>query len=1575
MGGAEEEPPGGPDTGDGDYDGLPNWLELYYGTDPYSPDTDTDMASDGDEIFMIGTDPLNWDSNANGYGDYDDFYYNTYGYYPWDQPTPLAIYTFDVPNGQVGAGYNATIGATGGVGYFTWSLNSDNWPTGITTSEEFYGTGGFLHLSGIPWETGSYSFTIDISDGLSFASASYSFEIIAAAGTEPSPPLIFTPDTPSLAIGEVGVPYSSTIEVTGGTGDYYTWSMYPDQLPSGMSWHTDTAGHFYLSGTPAQSGYWSFTLEASDANGQSGSQNFVLEIAEAPQFNSYSIPPGQVGISYNASIGVDGGIGPYTWYLNEADLPDGITWATDNYGLYLQGTPTQSGLSTFEVGAVDSLGAHVMQYLELDIAPSSEPEPDPNADWDGDGVTDAIESAIGSSPWQWDSIMPGLSDWFYFYAYGPASTDVDADGDGLGAILEAALGTQDTTWNTHNDFRGDWWVYYQVVIAPAENFMGFITDDDGDALSNNLEYFLGMSDSSTDSDGDGLSDVYEWENIADSCPWLWDTDGDGLEDGLEHSIGTHARNVDSDGDHLTDQEEYMQVYGPLSPLHWSTANDGIPDYYLADLTDTDGGGIPDRLETFWGLIPDNELDEDGDIDADGISNLDEYLTGYDIWGGWRETLDWDNDGMTNVFEISSGLDPNDPHDGADDPDGDYLTNLEESGRYTSPWHLLTPGFEDRQIADLDLAGEAQFDSQGQLRMRLVLNDYEATTLNELVLNPSGRPALVRGNGPLSNHEWEDDWDQDGLSNYEELYPSSPSARPSDPRFYTFAPLVITTPGDLGSFYAGSTIDLYFANAGGPGEYDGWGADDLLPSWLELGPNGNLFGTIPPDHEDEELVFDVSVMSYPYTYTPDTYAATATFRLQILAAPLAGPGELPGEGPPIEDPPIEDPPIDPPDPLTITHSSPYSGEEGQPYSYTFQATGGVPVYSWEYAGFLPAGLGFGGGSLSGTPEEDGSFEFTVYVTDSQGVMDQKNVFLVIHPQGDPSDPDPEPGPGSHLEVAITLEHAAFVLKEGGQYKIGSRKKEGGTVDPNWSGLFTPHPTATGQTPPPPTISGRVNVSMKTIGQPVNATPPTGATAQLFFNGFPVGVPVPLTNITTAQGHTHVYTDIPVPTELPSVTYRNVELFVTSTGGQKDGKPLAPQPSTSATVSLRTMEVKVVNRDDPAKTWTTGPVTSGPLAYTSPTISEVSDVKNGDLISWSLPGLTGGSFQWWATGPSGSRKDAPSSVTTNEWKLEDPLDWIPGKWRIHCRYTPSGGAATEFDFEQKLGYRSPDITVIGWIDGAQIILPSGADKPLLRTWPSGTYPSPLSVETWMGTLPTRMTFLGEVALGDVYTVPLAPDPARKYVNAYLIKSSPNNEPPAEFQLPWPGFENRKIVDDAGFNQFKSQTDKFRSFHRFQARFELDDSGKIKGSPHYLKQATLVGVTPVDWLPDPAGETGPHDGTVNTTGASIKFNPKNGKTHSAKLADDFEQYTQGRISTSGMMSGGHISQQINNLKVPWIWSLIEFGAAHAKAGSTATPEHEIFPVYHVYYNGKRIDTLTNSISEAKMEEFIQLGEPNVP
>lgn len=437
--------------------------------------------------------------------------------------------------------------------------------------------------------------------------------------------------------------------------------------------------------------------------------------------------------------------------------------------------------------------------------------------------------------------------------------------------------------------------------------------------------------------------------------------------------------------------------------------------------------------------------------------------------------------------------------------------------------------------------------------------------------------------------------------------------------------------------------------------------------------------------------------------------------------------------------------------------------------------------------------------------------------------------------------------------------------------------------------------------------------------------------------------------------------PGTTELTRITLRLIPKNTTTPEGDKITR--------GGFVDLLPVEVKVVSRDDPLKTWTTGPVTSGPVVYTSPTISEVS---NGDLISWGVPGLVNGSFEWWATGPNSSRKDGPTGAGKNEWKLENPLDWIPGKWRIHCRYTPTGGTVSEFDFEQKLGYRSPDITVLGWIDGTQITLPSGVDHPLVPTWAGGTA-APFSVGFYMGNAANRLLFLSQVGVGITYTIPLAPTAARRYVNAHLIKNSSNTSPPALFQTSWPGSSEFKIVDDQALNAFLADKRLYRSFHRFQAKFELDDLGKIQGSPKILEQDSAVGYTPIDigvGTMQQEAETGVYEGYLNDKGVPIKFNPKNGKTHSAKLPDDFERYTQGRVSTA-LSHGGSIGKNLNNLEIPWIWSIPEFSAAHAIAGTIAVPEHEIFPVYHIYFNGKRIETLNSSISEAIIEQFIQLGE----
>lgn len=92
----------------------------------------------------------------------------------------------------------------------------------------------------------------------------------------------------------------------------------------------------------------------------------------------------------------------------------------------------------------------------------------------------------------------------------------------------------------------------------------------------------GPSTASADPDGDGLTNLQEFQRGSD--PKKSDTDGDGLADNLESA--ENSLSVDSDGDGLSD---YAEATSPLP----SNPN----------LADTDGDGISDKFETLIGLDP------------------------------------------------------------------------------------------------------------------------------------------------------------------------------------------------------------------------------------------------------------------------------------------------------------------------------------------------------------------------------------------------------------------------------------------------------------------------------------------------------------------------------------------------------------------------------------------------------------------------------------------------------------------------------------------------------------------------------------------------------------------------------------------------------------------------------------------------------------------------------------------------------------------------------------------------------------------------------------------------------------
>lgn len=152
-------------------------------------------------------------------------------------------------------------------------------------------------------------------------------------------------------------------------------------------------------------------------------------------------------------------------------------------------------------------------------------------------------------------------------------------------------------------------------------------------------------DRTLDTDGDGLTDVFEEQLGTD--PYVRDTDGDGLSDGEELAAGdpgayeagidTDPRDADSDDDGLSDGDEVRGLgkvapFGPTQALRSDTDEDGLPDGLEVGVTAPIAAGVtssPARVAFGGTLVSARRFAADldptsvtsplhGDFDNDGL---------------------------------------------------------------------------------------------------------------------------------------------------------------------------------------------------------------------------------------------------------------------------------------------------------------------------------------------------------------------------------------------------------------------------------------------------------------------------------------------------------------------------------------------------------------------------------------------------------------------------------------------------------------------------------------------------------------------------------------------------------------------------------------------------------------------------------------------------------------------------------------------------------------------------------------------------------------------------------------------
>ena len=272
-----------------------------------------------------------------------------------------------------------------------------------------------------------------------------------------------------------------------------------------------------------------------------------------------------------------------------------------------------------------------------------------------------------------------------------ASLDLAADAEDLDGIANVAFFRGETLIEV--DTTAPYGVSTSTLPPGNHDITARLTDRSGQ-ITISAPRSLTVS---ADTDFDGMPDAWETANYLDpnnNSDAATDADGDGYTNLEEYEFGKNPKFAeDTDGDLMPDGWEY---YNGLDPNSDDAAQDldedgltNLVEYQtgtLANYADSDSDGFHDALELEYEFLdPTVWNDPNGDHDLDGIRDLFEAIYGLDLEVN-DASLDPDGDGLTNFEEFQFGSPPNNP-----DIDHDGLDDSQERSEATDPWKWDSDG--------------------------------------------------------------------------------------------------------------------------------------------------------------------------------------------------------------------------------------------------------------------------------------------------------------------------------------------------------------------------------------------------------------------------------------------------------------------------------------------------------------------------------------------------------------------------------------------------------------------------------------------------------------------------------------------------------------------------------------------------------------------------------------------------------------------------------------------------------------------------------------------------------------------